>query len=77
MSRLEQSQRRLAEAVKRLEDALARDGGDDVAKRELAAVRQAYDDLRRTADDVADRLDLAIARVDRLLGDVDSRDAAE
>ena len=78
MSRLEQSQKRLAEAVQRLEAALAEGGGPDSgAARELEAVRSAYEDLRRTADAVADRLDRAIAKVDLLLGDAESRNAAE
>jgi ElaB/YqjD/DUF883 family membrane-anchored ribosome-binding protein len=78
MTRLEQSQKRLAEAVQRLEAVLAESGGPQgAAARELAAVREAYEDLKRTADAVADRLDRAIARVDLLLGEADARDAAE
>ncbi|MGF1625389.1 MAG: hypothetical protein ACFCVH_10930 [Alphaproteobacteria bacterium] len=79
MSRLEQSQKRLAEAVQRLEAALAEGGAaqDAGAAREIAAVRSAYLELQQTADAVADRLDRAIARVDHLLGDMESRNAAE
>ena len=76
MSRLEQSQRRLAEAVQRLEAALTDGGGRD-AGTEIEAVRSAYADLRQTADEVADRLDRAIARVDVLLDDTEARSAAE
>jgi len=78
-SQLEQSQHRLAEAVLRLEAALAGtrpDAGAD-AGRELSAVRQAHDELRAVANEVADRLDGAIARVDEMLGESEARDAAE
>jgi hypothetical protein len=78
MSRLEQSQKRLAEAVQRLEAALADGGGHDGGPvPELEAVRSAYEELRRTVEAVADRLDRAIARVDLLLGETEARDAAE
>lgn len=77
MSRLEQSQKRLAEAVQRLESALAAGDAPVVAEREIGAVRSAYNDLRRTADEVADRLDRAITQVDVMLGDAESRSAAE
>lgn len=80
MSRLEESQKKLAEAVQRLEAALAEGGGKasagDAAE-EIAAVRSAYDDLKKTADEVADRLDRAIAQVDLVLGEGGARSAAE
>lgn len=64
--------------MQRLEAALAESRGEGAETApELSAVRTAHDELRTVANEVADRLDGAIARVDAMLGEADARDAAE
>ncbi len=72
MTRLQAAQNRLEAAVARLEAALTHrqegDGNADLAD-QLARVREDYAALKTTADTVAGRLDSAIARMRRLLGE--------
>jgi len=69
MSRLDEALRRLERAVMRLETAAAGARGDDDIASRLAAAEAENARLRAAAGDIAARVDGALARVGRALGE--------
>jgi hypothetical protein len=69
MSRLGEALLRLERAMARLEAAAAGDRGGDETARRLAAAEAENARLRAAAGDIAARVDGALARVGRALGE--------
>ena len=68
MSRLDEALTRLEQALVRLEAAAGSAGGTEAARR-LAEVQAENARLRATAGDIAARVDGALARIGRVLGE--------
>lgn len=69
MDRLQEANRKLDEALRRLEEAVARSdgGGDKALQKALAETKAEHKALRGAAEEVTQRLDDTVARLQKLL----------
>lgn len=67
MDRLKKANRRLDEALKRLDHAVHRNDGDAALRRALEETKAEHKALRTASEEVSQRLDETVARLQKLL----------